>query len=266
MRANELIAELEQAGKDANYTHTCDTIKAGDPERPLRKVGVTMMPTAEVLEQAALWGADMLIVHEPLYYVHHDNIEGREDDPVIAKKKLFVEECGITIYRYHDHMHHNWPDLICEGEMKSIDVDGLLAHGYYYATSRYFLDSPMTALQMAKRIEDKLGIAHVRVIGDTKSRMTRVSCCFGATGHLTDEVANGQELVLCGEADEWCDCEYFRDAAKFGIHAALLVLGHVGSERDGMKLLAQRIGERHQDLDVRYFDCGEVYTYTDKQA
>ena len=48
-----------------------------------------------------------------------------------------------------------------------------------------------------------------------------------------------------------------------GHHKAILVLGHIGSERDGMKYAAQILKDRQPQLDVRYFECGEVYTYSD---
>lgn len=38
-------------------------------------------------------------------------------------------------------------------------------------------------------------------------------------------------------------------------------MGHIGSERDGMKLTAERLGTHFPALSVRYFECGEVYGY-----
>lgn len=265
MKINELMDELFQYGKDSNYTHTCDTCKCGDPEREVKKVAVTMMPTAAVLRQAAEWGADLLIDHEPIYYTHHDNIEGKESDPVIAAKKKLAEETGMAIYRLHDHMHHNAPDLICAGELAALQLPGKVEPSPYYAVSRLTLDTPITPLELARRLEERTGVAHIRVIGAANTPMTKVSCCFGTPGHLTDELRNGQELVLAGEVDEWSDGEYFRDAAAFGMPVAMLVMGHIGSERDGMKLLAEEISRRHPTLAVRYFECGEVYSYTDSK-
>ena len=71
------------------------------------------------------------------------------------------------------------------------------------------------------------------------------------------------EIVLAGETCEWAICEYARDAAELGKKKALLVLGHVGSERDGMVRTAELVRERHPDMECKYFECGEVYTYTD---
>ena len=40
-------------------------------------------------------------------------------------------------------------------------------------------------------------------------------------------------------------------------------MGHIGSERDGMKYLTKLLKDRFNDLDIKYFDCEEVYSYTD---
>ena len=57
--------------------------------------------------------------------------------------------------------------------------------------------------------------------------------------------------------------EYARDANDLGYKKALLILGHIGSERDGMVYTSDILKEKHPELRVEYFECGEVYTYTD---
>ena len=80
-------------------------------------------------------------------------------------------------------------------------------------------------------------------------------------GAVAARDAYGVEIVLTGEACEWKLGEYARDAAALGFNKTLIVMGHIGSERDGMRLLTHRLQERHADLDIRYFECGEVYQY-----
>ena len=63
MKAKELIEEINTNGYASE--NTCDTVKAGDGEKELKKVGVTMFATVETVRRAKEWGADMLIVHEP---------------------------------------------------------------------------------------------------------------------------------------------------------------------------------------------------------
>ena len=40
-------------------------------------------------------------------------------------------------------------------------------------------------------------------------------------------------------------------------------MGHIGSERDGMKYVTDVLKDKYPKLEVEYFECGEVYTYTD---
>ena len=72
------------------------------------------------------------------------------------------------------------------------------------------------------------------------------------------------EIVLTGEACEWKLAEYARDANTLGMNKTLIVMGHIGSERDGMRLLAKRLSENHTEFETRYMECGEVYTYTEE--
>ena len=54
-----------------------------------------------------------------------------------------------------------------------------------------------------------------------------------------------------------------RDYAQMGYNKAMLVMGHIGSERNGMALIAHRLQQAHPEISVCYLECGEVYSYTD---
>ena len=64
------------------------------------------------------------------------------------------------------------------------------------------------------------------------------------------------------EACEWQVCEYVRDAAELGINKSVIVMGHVGSERNGMRLLCEKLVDDHSDIQFKYFENEEVYSYT----
>jgi len=42
------------------------------------------------------------------------------------------------------------------------------------------------------------------------------------------------------------------------------VLGHCGSERDGMKYITKLIQQKFPELEVKYFQSEEVFKYTDR--
>lgn len=264
MKAWELMEELfALSDADRDYSHTCDTCKAGDPDKEIGKVAVAMFPTVDVVRAAAEWGADLLIVHEPTYFNHMDD---HSDDKIEMEKRALIESTGMTIYRYHDHPHGMRRDMIAEGEYEALGMNGEYEWGTnVFDLIRIRLDSPVTPRELAKYMEEKLQIAHIRICGAADTPCTRLSSLFGAPGGLILETLKKDEteMLLCGETCEWSAGEYARDAAALGHKKALLIMGHIGSEREGSVYLEKLIARKHPELETRYFECGEVYTYTD---
>ena len=242
MKAFELINELIADRLDG-WGDTVDTCKAGDPDREIHRVATCLTATCDVIRAAAEWGADLLITHEPTYFDHMDN---REDDIITAKKYELLISTGMTVYRIHDSMHFGGTDTIGEGFLRSMkwdcDFDGEL---------HALLRTPMSPLEMAEDIQNKIGLRHVRIIGARDGMVTKVGLFLGHRGN---------EAWRPFRSD---DVEAIRDAAMLGMQKTILLLGHAGSERDGMKAMAEDIAAAHGELDVKYFECGELYTYTD---
>lgn len=260
MKAIEIMNELF-AWAPGDYSTTCDTLKAGSPDTEVAKVAVCCFTTPKVVREAAAWGAQLLITHEPTYYDHWDN---ECHLPVgIAKRKL-IESTGMAVYRYHDHPHMAPEDLICQGEIKALGLPGRITEIAGFGVTHYELDEPITPRLLAEQIERNFGIAHVRICGTTDKPCTKLSFAWGTPGGMMEELAGESEIILTGEACEWKLAEYARDADELGLTKALLILGHCGSERDGMAHIAGLIQSRFPDLEVKYFQSEEVYTYTDR--
>jgi len=258
MRARELMEELFALSEEADFSNTCDTLKAGDPDRELHRVAVAMLPTVEVIKAAHEWGADFLLVHEPMYFNHRDE---HSDDPVEVEKRTLINETGMTVWRYHDHPHATRPDIIDEGALRSlapepdvkIDAD---------RTTRLRLRSPLTPAELAAVIEEKWGLRHVRICGAKDAPCRNVTLQLGAPSQKAAfaELQRPEcEIIIAGEISEWSICEYARDAAALGYNKAVLILGHEGSEKAGMMYTAEIVKEKHPELEVKYFESGETY-------
>ncbi len=257
MTAKELMDELFLMDTEADYTRTRDIFVAGDPEKQIKKVGVCMFSSVDVIREAMKWGCDLLIPHESTFINRGDKTD---TDPMINAKKALVKESGMTICRIHDHTHHAKPDRIALGEMEYLGLEYTHVANPYYAVNRFELKEPIKANDLLARIKDVLGVKHARLCGDGEMEITNISGCFGTPGHIIDEINDPWcQVVLAGEAAEWNDCEYIRDAAALGMKKAMIVMGHCGSERDGMKLLAGEIEKNHPELEIRYFECFEPY-------
>ena len=238
---------------------TCDTCKAGDLDDELRGVAVSMFATPDVIRACAEAGENCLIVHEPTYYNHWDD---HIPFAVGEEKKRLIEESGLTIFRFHDHAHAMAPDLIYDGAIRTLGLSGHPETQTRFAITRYVLDEPITARALAKLIEQRMGIRHVRIAGCLDKPGAKLSCSFGTPGHLAEELEDN-DFVLTGEICEWADGQLARDYAQLGYNKAVLVLGHIGSERDGMRYLVDLLREKYPSLKARYIECGEVYQYTD---
>ncbi|MCI8387795.1 MAG: hypothetical protein HFE63_04950 [Clostridiales bacterium] len=261
MKAIDIINELNSYAIERDYSNTYDTCKSGSPETEVSKIAVSMFATPDIIRQAKEWGAELLIVHEPTYYNHMDN---HSDDRIEVEKRKLIEESGIVVWRFHDHPHYTVPDIICKGEMKYMALDGEVTYANTFDLVRVHLNKPTTPRDLAKIIETNVGIKHIRICGAADVPCTEVSGMFGTPGGVFEELKrDGSEIVMTGEACEWMLGEYARDAAQLGHKKALLILGHIGSERDGMRLVTDMLNELHPELETRYFECGEVYTYTD---
>ena len=229
-----------------------------DVKKNLRLLGLS----PEIVRRAAEWGADLLIVHEPTYYNHMDV---HSDEALECEKRALIEKSGLTIYRHHDHAHRTQPDTIVAGEMKYMKLDARIDEIDGFDCVRLTLNQPMTPRALAAHIERETGIAHIRVCGAADVPCTRVTGMFGTPGGVFEELkSEDSEIVMTGEACEWMLGEYARDAAQLGHKKALLILGHIGSERDGMRYLADELKKAHPEIPCAYFECGEVYTYTDR--
>ena len=259
MKANELMDALirREAYIDKLGGFTVDCCKAGDPEREIKRVAVCLTATTDVLREASEWGAQQLITHEPTFYVHDDSDDGTTFS---AEKRRQAAESGLTIYRWHDSSHFAADDAISEAF-----IEALGWRGSFDGQVGFVLDEAKNPLDIAREISEKLDIRHPRIVG---CRGGMVKKLFLLLGHRGDEwyipFNDGDgELAICGELCEWHNAEPVRDMAQSGRQKTMIVLGHAASEREGMKYLARRVEKEYPQLEVKYFECGELYTYAD---
>lgn len=259
MKAYEIMEELFALADMKDFENTCDSLKCGNAEKEVKKTAVTMFPTPDVIKRANNWSADLLIVHEPIYYNHYDKYS---EDPVEQKKRALLEGTGMTVYRYHDHPHIAAPDLISVGMFNALglkgeyerEADGLI---------RFHLEEAVTPRELAGIMENKLDIKHLRIAGSVDIPCRILSGKFGSPGGVGRELRSDKsEIILVGEVCEWADCEYARDAAQLGYKKAVIAMGHIPSERNGMIYIADILKEKCPDIEVKYFESGEVFEYT----
>jgi putative NIF3 family GTP cyclohydrolase 1 type 2 len=237
LTARELIARIQKQVGVPWKSDTVDTFKAGDPDTPVTGIAVTMMATLDVLQQAAAAGDNLIITHEPTFFDHLDKPEQlpeKDNDAVLAAKRLFISQHNLVIWRFHDHWHERTPDGIEAGMVHALGWEK-----FQDAHNQYLFDIPETPLEkLASDIKRELGIHIVRVVGDPALRVTKVAMAPGAAGfsnHAKALEMPGVQTLVIGEAQEWETVEYVADAATEGKQKSLIILSHIPSEQAGME-------------------------------
>jgi putative NIF3 family GTP cyclohydrolase 1 type 2 len=233
--AREVVAEIQKQVGVEWQKDTVDTFKAGNPDTAVTGIAVTMMATMDVLQRASAKGLNFVITHEPTFYAHLDTPEGMpESDPVWAEKRAFIEKHGMVVWRFHDHWHMRKPDGIEAGMVRSLGWQK-----FQNSENQYLFIMPETTVRkLAEEVANKLESPVVRVVGQPEMKVTKVGFSPGAAGFQIETHAlerDDVQVLLVGETREWETVEYVADAVTQGRSKALIVIGHVPSEQDGME-------------------------------
>jgi putative NIF3 family GTP cyclohydrolase 1 type 2 len=240
LTARQIVTLIQQHSGVPWNGPTVDTFKAGNPDEPVTGIAVTMMATFDVLRRASAQGANLIITHEPTFYSHEDKTESfaAASDPVWREKETFIREHHLVVWRFHDHWHMRRPDGILTG----------MAHALNWAdyerqdAPNLFVLPKTTLRELAKSVQDRIGIKVLRVVGNPDLEVTKVALVPGAAGaqrHLQLLRREDVEVLVIGEVPEWETIEYVSDAAAEGRRKALILMGHIPSEQAGMANCAE---------------------------
>ena len=239
---------------------TVDTYKDGDSTTRVTGIAVTMMATFDVLRRAQARGANLVITHEPTFYDHFDKLEPLESehDAVTAAKRAFIREHRMVVVRMHDHWHRRRP------EPMSTNLARVLGWERYRSVESEFLYRlPETTLAgLAATIRRQLPAPTLRVVGDSSLRVTKIGVTPGAAGFDMQRRAfrsDDVEVLVIGEGREWEIVEYAADAVTAGQKKALIVLGHVPSEQDGMDAFARWLGTFVTEVPVTFVPTADPF-------
>jgi len=238
LTARQIISQMQQHLSCSWSNETVDTFKSGNPDDAVSGVAVCMFANMETLHEAVDRNCNLIIVHEPTFYNHLDNIDILENNPVYQKKLEYIQKHKLIIFRFHDHWHRTVPDGIYLG---MVDKLGWKAN-QTDSSMRFFKFNEQTVGGFAQKLQEKLNGCELRIVGDLSMRITNVALAAGAPGSqshikiLSDEFT---ELLVAGEAQEWETYQYVLDASMLGMKKAAIFTGHIPSEEAGMEYCAQ---------------------------
>jgi len=237
---------------------TVDRFVAGDPEVPVKGIATTMMGTLDVIQRAAAAGKNLVITHEPTFWLHQDSTAGLEQDSTYQFKTEFIRKNGMAVFHFHDHWHAHKPDGIATGMMKELGWEKYVDP----QNVRRFVFPDVPLSRFAKEIQTKLRIRTMRVVGDPNLTVSKIAVSWGYVSREPGIPILSRpdvDVLICGETREWEVVEYAQDAISAGQKKALLVLGHVVSEQAGMKYCADWLKTFVTDVPIEFIAAAEPF-------
>jgi putative NIF3 family GTP cyclohydrolase 1 type 2 len=258
LTANQMIQRiLQNLGVPARQ-ETVDRFVAGDPEVSVKGIATTMMATLDVIQRAAAAGRNLVITHEPTFWLHQDTTAGLEQDATYQFKIEFIRKNNMAVYHFHDHWHDRKPDGIATGMARELGWE----KNADAQNPKMFTFPGVPLSRFAKEIQEKLKIRTMRVVGDPNLTIKRAVASWGYASRDPGIQLLAQpdvDALIVGEAREWEVIEYAQDAISAGQKKALLVLGHVVSEQAGMKYCAEWLKTFVTDVPVEFIAAAEPF-------
>lgn len=266
------------------YERTCDRLMAGDPTREVTMIATTFMATVDVIRRAAALGAQLIITHEPTWFTGADDTIWLAGDPIYEQKKALIEETGVAIWRFHDHMHFDPDDGIYRGfdletgwakyRMPPDPSAGVFPPAMGEHFDGCYQIPPTTLGALAAFLQERFEMPTMRYIGDPDMPVERVSLLPGGgslglgSEHMPMRLmrARALDVIVCGDLTEWTLPAYVRDAYQLALCKGIVVLGHERSEEAGMKHLGTWMKSITGDIPVVFVDSGEPFGYFHTQG
>jgi dinuclear metal center YbgI/SA1388 family protein len=213
----------------------------GDLDQPVRRILFALDPTLAVIEEATVWGADLLVTHHPLLLrgVHSVATTGAKGASVT---RLVIAD--IALYVAHTN-----------ADVSDPGVSGVLANALGLSSQRVLseidgyaagrvgeLPAPMSLAEFATRLTDVLPAtaAGVRVAGDPDGTVSTVAVLGGSGDDQFDAVrASGADVYVTADLRHHPALEA-REEARGGT-PYLIDAGHWASESLWLEDARQRL-------------------------
>ena len=199
---------------------TCDRLMAGSWDMEVKGIAMTFMATVDVIKKAAALGANLIITHEPTWFTGMDDTDWLAGDEVYLRKKQLIEETGVAIWRFHDHMHFDQQDGIYRGFDQETGWAQYRMPILYDPAGPAFLkgrfdgcyEIPKTTLRgLCEELKQSIGMTVMRVIGDPDMPVSRVGVLpgGGSLGLGVEQMPmelmrrRNLDVILCGDITEW---------------------------------------------------------------
>ena len=233
MLCKDIIKIIEQ-DYSPRYALSWDNVGllAGRDDKEVANIYVALDATDEVVDEAILAGADMLVTHHPLIFSGMKQVNNQN---FIGRRVLRMIQDDISYYAMHTNFDAA-PGCMADLAAKKLGLTdcevlekmGETGDGTSYGigcTGRF--EQPMTLRAAAEQVKEAFGLPYAAVFGelDGEAVIQKAAVCPGAGGSTMGEaLAAGAQVYITGDISHHEGI----DAVAQGM--AVIDAGHYGIE------------------------------------
>ena len=229
MKCSEVIVCLEKIAPRC-FAEKWDNVGllAGREDKEIKKIMLALDPTSEVVEEAAGWGADLLITHHPLIF---SGIKSVTTNDFIGKRVFQLIYKDICYYAMHTNfdvmgMADAVADMLKLEKCQVLDVtyqDDISKEGIGRIGE---LSRTMSLDECAGFVKETCKLSNVKVFGNPDKLIDVVALIPGSGKSYIDmAIKKGAQVVITGDIDHHNGL----DAVERDL--AVIDAGHYGLEK-----------------------------------
>ena len=233
----------------------------GSKGTPVTKVLVALDPFEHVCQEAATWGAELIVTHHPIIF---QAMKAITDDTSIGRGIMTLLRNGICAVNAHTNLDcapGGVNDVLASKlglqNIQVIDPSGVDENGNEWGLLRCGDVAEQQLEDFLAVVKDRLGCAGLRYVDGGKAvRKVAVGGGSCASGTL-DALAAGCDTFVTA------DIKYnqFWDAHDLGLN--LIDAGHFATENPVVAVLAEKLREKFPEIHVKisktHADCMTFY-------
>ncbi|MCR5250198.1 MAG: Nif3-like dinuclear metal center hexameric protein [Lachnospiraceae bacterium] len=258
MRLKDVIAELEQLSPPS-FAESWDNsgLMCGSSSMEVESILLSVDATDEVVEEAVLSGADLLLTHHPLIFPSISHIS---DDDIIGRRLLKLISGNVACYAMHTNfdvmgMADEAADRLDLQEREVLEVtyeDALAKEGIGRVGT---LPRTMALADCCDLVKEAFLLDNLRLFGDPAKRVRRIAIAPGSGKSMIPHALKARaELLITGDIGHHDGI----DAVAAGL--AVIDAGHYGIEKIFVSYMKEFFRKKMPGMNVTAASQKEPFT------
>ena len=260
MKLKEIMQMLEELCP-RSFAMSGDNVglQVGYSDKEVETIALALDATSEVIESAAISGADLLLTHHPLLFGGIKNITASN---YLGKRIIDLIRNDICCYAIHtnfdvlgmadaaaDMLHLSDREVLEVTYEDDISVEGIGRIGT--------LLEPVRLSELAEKVAEIFEIEHVRYYGDPDQMLVTCAILPGSgKGEIDLAVKAGADVYITGDISHHDGI----DAVEKGI--AVIDAGHYGIEKLFIPYMKEYLEREMPELRIISCDAGAPFMET----